>query len=172
EFMEGGTLAGRLREGALSPRITFDLGIAIAGALECLHREDILHRDVKPSNIGFSKEGVAKLMDFGIARLMFESQGEGAFSWEDDEAPDEEEPATLSSTESWDSPTSATRFHHRMAGTLSYLSPAAINGEPAHPSFDLWSLNLVLYECLLGRKIFAGATIKQAIARIRLGRVP
>lgn len=170
EFMESGTLAEKLRQGALAAPATLELGIAIASALEHLHQEEILHRDVKPSNIGFSKEGVAKLMDFGIARLMFEAQSESGISWEELEELDEPVD-TLSSTATWDSPTSATRFQN-MAGTLSYLSPEALNGEPPHPSFDLWSLSLVLYECLLGRKIFAGATLKQAAARIRTGRIP
>lgn len=169
EFMESGTLAEKLRQGALSAPATLDLGIAIASALEHLHQEEILHRDVKPSNIGFSRDGVAKLMDFGIARLMFEAQAESGMSWEELEELDE--PVDALSTSTWDSATSATRFQH-MAGTLSYLSPEALNGEPPHPSFDLWSLSLVLYECLLGRKIFAGATIKQAAARIRTGRIP
>ena len=54
----------------LAPRETVDLGIAMAGALAQLHAADILHRDVKPSNIGYTRDGVPKLMDFGIARVM------------------------------------------------------------------------------------------------------
>ncbi|HXU33255.1 MAG TPA: protein kinase, partial [Thermoanaerobaculia bacterium] len=68
EYLAGGTLADRLTQGPLAPVETVELGIAMAGALERLHEADILHRDVKPSNIGYSGEGVPKLMDFGIAR--------------------------------------------------------------------------------------------------------
>jgi non-specific serine/threonine protein kinase/serine/threonine-protein kinase len=57
-------------------------------------------------------------------------------------------------------------------GTLAYLSPEALLGQPADTSFDLWSLAIVLYECLLGRKVFAGGDMHQLMNRIRSGRVP
>ena len=57
-------------------------------------------------------------------------------------------------------------------GTLAYLSPEALNGEPADTSFDLWGLAIVLYECLLGRRVFSGGDIQQLMTRIRTGRVP
>jgi serine/threonine-protein kinase len=57
-------------------------------------------------------------------------------------------------------------------GTLSYLSPEALIGQPADTSFDLWGLAIVLYECLLGRKIFSGGDMHQLMNRIRHGRVP
>jgi len=60
----------------------------------------------------------------------------------------------------------------QLVGTLAYLSPEALNGQPADTSFDLWSLAIVLYECLLGRKIFAGGDMQQLMGRIRSGRVP
>jgi serine/threonine-protein kinase len=60
----------------------------------------------------------------------------------------------------------------QLVGTLSYLSPEALNGQPADTSFDLWSLAIVLYECLLGRKIFSGGDLHQLMNRIRHTRVP
>jgi serine/threonine-protein kinase len=60
----------------------------------------------------------------------------------------------------------------QLVGTLAYLSPEALNGQPADTSFDLWSLAIVLYECLLGRKIFSGGEMHQLMNRIRNGRVP
>src|SRR5262249_29654493 len=56
--------------------------------------------------------------------------------------------------------------------TLSYLSPEALSSEAPNPSFDLWGLAVVLYECVLGRKLFLGMDMKQTMARIRQGRVP
>jgi serine/threonine protein kinase len=169
EFMEGGTLTQRIEKGPFDEGATVELGLAMAAALEHLHTAHILHRDIKPSNIGFSRDGVPKLMDFGIARLMFDLRREGDGTSDE---PSGEETPVLPSTSIWDrSPTSITRSR-QLVGTLSYLSPEALEGEPADASFDLWSLCLVLYECLLGRKIFTGAEHKQLLARIRNGRVP
>ncbi len=170
EFMEGGTLTQRIEKGPFEELATVELGLAMAAALEHLHTAHILHRDIKPSNIGFSRDGSPKLMDFGIARLMFDLRREGGGTSDDDHS-DEETPV-LPPTSIWDrSPTSITRSR-QLVGTLSYLSPEALEGEPADASFDLWGLSLVLYECLLGRKIFTGAEHKQLLARIRNGRVP
>jgi serine/threonine-protein kinase len=136
-------------------------------ALAQLHASDILHRDIKPSNIGFTRDGVPKLMDFGIARATFDLRRDrvlGPLEGEDD--------SFLPATAVWNqSPTSLT-ITKQLVGTLSYLSPEAINGETPTVAFDLWSLAIVLYECLLGRKIFSGGDAKQLMARIRLGRVP
>ena len=69
-------------------------------------------------------------------------------------------------------PDSLTTPTHRLVGTLSYLSPEALQKEPASPTFDLWSLCVVLYECLIGGKLFRGAEVKQVMAKILMGRVP
>jgi len=71
----------------------------------------------------------------------------------------------------WNLPTTVT-MSKQLVGTLAYLSPEALNGQPADTSFDLWGLAIVLYECLLGRKIFAGGDMQQLMSRIRNGRVP
>ena len=141
----------------------------MAEALEHLHASDILHRDIKPSNIGYTRDGVPKLMDFGIARVMFDLR-------RDVESPPRPAWTTTRSllppTSVWNrTPTSVT-VSKQLVGTLAYLSPEALNGQPADTSFDLWSLAIVLYECLLGRKIFAGGDMHQLMNRIRAGRVP
>lgn len=167
ELLEGGTLAQRLLREKLTPRETVDLGIAMAGALAQLHGARILHRDVKPSNIGYTRNGVPKLMDFGIARVG------GGLDEEDDEIFEGEEDDTavapLSPWSQDDESRPTIRF--RFAGTLSYLSPEAARGEQADPASDLWGLAVVLYECLLGRKVFTGPQ-QQVLARIRSGLVP
>jgi hypothetical protein len=170
ELLEGGTLAHRIAGKTLAALETVELGIAMADALAQLHAADILHRDIKPSNIGYTRDGVPKLMDFGIARVIFELHQEEEDAEEDREEGDDS--ALIPAVAVW-----ATRDgtglppRHRFVGTLSYLSPEALQGRPADASFDLWSLSVVLYECLLGRKVFGGTDL-QVVERIRSGRVP
>jgi eukaryotic-like serine/threonine-protein kinase len=168
ELLEGGTLTQRIDNKRLEARETIELGLAMAEALEHLHASDILHRDIKPSNIGYTRDGIPKLMDFGIARVMFDLRGDTEIPSPD--APEDD--SVLPPTSLWHhTPTSAS-MSKQLVGTLSYLSPEALNGQPADTSFDLWSLAIVLYECLLGRKIFSGGDIHQLMNRIRHGRVP
>jgi len=166
ELLEGGTLSQRIERGKLDAAETVELGIAMAEALEHLHASDILHRDIKPSNIGYTRDGTPKLMDFGIARVMFDLRRDvevaPAANLDDDSA--------LPPTSMWNLPTTVT-MSKQLVGTLAYLSPEALNGQPADTSFDLWGLAIVLYECLLGRKIFTGPQ-QQVLARIRSGSVP
>ena len=168
ELLEGGTLAQRIMRERLAPREIVELGIAMAAALAQLHAAGILHRDVKPSNIGYTRDGVPKLMDFGIARVRLELA-------EEEEEEEETQDLDLGDDDAFPPRWSAigenfpARF--RFAGTLAYLSPEAVRGEPADASFDLWGLAIVLYECLLGRKVFAGSQ-QQIVSRIRAGVVP
>ncbi|MFL6234867.1 MAG: serine/threonine-protein kinase [Thermoanaerobaculia bacterium] len=169
ELLEGGTLSQRIEKGKLDAAETVELGIAMAEALEHLHASDILHRDIKPSNIGYTRDGAPKLMDFGIARVMFDLR-------RDVETPPvanlDDDSVLLPPTSVWNRTPSTVTMSKQLVGTLSYLSPEALNGQPADTSFDLWSLAIVLYECLLGRKIFAGGDMHQLMSRIRNGRVP
>ena len=174
ELLEGGTLAHRIAKGQLSAIETVETGIAMADALAQLHDADILHRDIKPSNIGYTRDGIPKLMDFGIARVMFELRRERELEeWEEDEEDEEDEDSDIvPHVAVWKDPAgSASSPRLRFVGTLAYLSPEALKGETADASFDLWSLSIVLYEALLGRKVFVGAD-HQILERIRLGRVP
>jgi uncharacterized membrane protein YphA (DoxX/SURF4 family) len=169
ELLEGGTLAQRIEQSKLTPAETVDLGISMAEALGQLHRADILHRDIKPSNIGYTRDGRPKLMDFGIARLMLDLNGEL------DTASDDPRLSTVDALGSglhWARTPDSSSATRQLVGTLAYLSPEAVSGHREDTSFDLWSLAIVLYECLLGRKIFSGSEARQIMARIRNGRVP
>jgi hypothetical protein len=168
EMLEGGTLAQQIERERLSQLATVDVGIAIAGALAQLHAADILHRDVKPSNIGFSRDGIPKLMDFGIARVMFDLRRDGRI---DAEVSDDDR-TFLPPTSILNQTATSVDVSRQFAGTLSYLSPEALNGLRADALFDLWSLAIVLFECLLGRKVFGAGDPHQITTRIRLGRVP
>ncbi|MEA2603980.1 MAG: eukaryotic-like serine/threonine-protein kinase [Acidobacteriota bacterium] len=164
ELLEGGTLAQRVFRDGLPAIETVELGIAMAEALAQLHAADILHRDIKPSNIGYTRDGVPKLMDFGIARVIFELRDEEGLEEDDDRD-------LIPGVAVWPAGDGSGDLRHRFVGTLSYLSPEALRGDPADASFDLWGLCVVLYECLLGRKVFSG-TNEQVAERVRSGRVP
>lgn len=170
ELLEGGTLAHRLLDrGRLSPPETVELGLKMADALGHLHSADILHRDIKPSNIGYTRDGTPKLMDFGIARLMYDLRREREEGEMERLADD---PSLVPSSSLWTHIDGITPLSKPLVGTLSYLCPEALEAKPPDALFDLWSLCIVLYECLLGRKVFSSADPRQTATRIRMGRVP
>jgi GAF domain-containing protein len=170
ELLEGGTLAHRLLDrGRLSAVETVELGLRMADALGHLHSADILHRDIKPSNIGYTRDGTPKLMDFGIARLMYDLRREREEGEMERIAGD---PSLIPSSSLWTHIDGITPLSRPLVGTLSYLCPEALEGKTPDALFDLWSLAIVLYECLLGRKVFSSADPRQTATRIRMGRVP
>jgi serine/threonine protein kinase len=142
ELIEGETLAQRLARGALSVAETSRIGSQIAGALAAAHAAGIVHRDLKPANIMLRADGEVKVLDFGLARL---SQPGGV--GESDETETQTVPG-------------------RIIGTLSYMSPEQARGEVVDARSDLWSLGVVLYECLAGRRPFEGTSHSEVIARI------
>lgn len=165
EYLEGGTLSDHLSRKPMDPMETVELGIAMAGALERLHAADILHRDVKPSNIGYARDGTPKLMDFGIARARFDPRGEvttGAGAGD----------GSLHPTLIWGQQEVTTSSSQRLVGTLFYLPPEAFDGAYPGPTFDLWALCLVLYECLTARRVFDGDDVQGIIRAIRQAGVP
>ncbi len=162
EFLEGGTLADRLRAGRLDPGETLELGIVLCGVLSRLHAAGILHRDIKPSNIGYNADGVPKLMDLGLAKIFHHSLDREAQQRTTEgpgqppvEGPARAQPDTLES---------------RVVGTLAYLSPEALTGYPPEPVFDLWSLSVVLFESLTATHPFMGATSGVTLNRILTGQ--
>ena len=137
EFLAGGSLADRLRLGPLGIDAALTLCATLAGALEQLHQAGIIHRDIKPSNIGFTQSGVVKLLDFGLARLMYRPT-----------AP------TDTTRGIGESAPAATFSEQAFVGTPPYMAPEALLGQHPRPSFDLWSLSVVLYESMTGDRPF------------------
>jgi serine/threonine protein kinase len=145
EFLEGETLAQRLRKGALPLNEILKIGIAVAEALAVAHRQGIVHRDLKPGNIMLTKGG-AKLMDFGLAK----SAGAGLGSASS--APLLSAARTMSQA----SPVSPLTMAGTMIGTIQYMSPEQIEGKEADARSDLFALGAVLYEMVTGARPFEG----------------
>ncbi len=154
EHLAGGTLARRLGS-PWSVEEALRLGVTLADALDAIHRRGLLHRDVKPSNIGFDGEAHPKLLDFGLARLVQPPGGAA-----DGGRPVVERPWTHLGE-------SASTRSRGVAGTPLYLSPEVIAGEAPGPLQDLWGLSLVLFELIAGAHPFRAHGLQQTLDRVR-----
>jgi eukaryotic-like serine/threonine-protein kinase len=146
EFLEGETLAERLRNGAMPLADVYKIGIAVAEALAVAHRSGIVHRDLKPGNIMLTQGG-AKLMDFGLAKPLGAQTTAGSGS-----APAFTAAATLSGP----SPLSPLTTAGSIIGTIQYMSPEQIEGKEADARSDIFAFGAVLYEMVAGKRPFAG----------------
>jgi eukaryotic-like serine/threonine-protein kinase len=147
EFLEGETLAERLKKGALPLAEVYKIAIAVAEALAIAHRSGIVHRDLKPGNIMLTHAG-AKLMDFGLAKplgLPSAAAGSGA-------APSFTAAATLSGP----SPLTPLTTAGSIIGTIQYMSPEQIEGKEADARSDIFAFGAVLYEMTTGKRPFSG----------------
>ena len=148
EFVEGQTINQRLALGKMKLSEALEVAIQVANALTAAHVAGIVHRDIKPENIMVRPDGYIKVLDFGLAKL----------------------------TESFDSddnvdPEAATKPLRDTSpgvimGTVSYMSPEQSRGHKVDSRSDIFSLGVVLYEMITGRKPFAGDTMSDALAQI------
>jgi len=148
EFLEGETLAERLRKGAMPLAEVYKIGIAVAEALAVAHRSGIIHRDLKPGNIMLTAGG-AKLMDFGLAKplgMQTSSAGSGM-------APPS---FTAAATLSGPSPLTPLTTAGSIIGTIQYMSPEQIEGKEADARSDIFAFGAVLYEMAAGKRPFSG----------------
>ncbi|MDQ2664922.1 MAG: protein kinase [Gemmatimonadota bacterium] len=155
EFLAGGTLSERLRSSPLSVDEALGLAECMGSALIRLHRAGILHRDIKPANIGYDSDGTPKLLDFGLAWML--------------EAAAVAPPLAnrIGSVEALSELSSiALTATGQIVGTLPYLSPESVNGEPISPLVDLWALSMVIYESLAGTHPLAHGNAEGMLKRI------
>ena len=152
EFVDGETLRQHIGGKPLSIEEILNLGIQIADALDAAHSQGIIHRDIKPGNIFVTKRGQAKVLDFGLAKLIRGSARD----------------ATEVSQASADEPLSIVGI---ISGTPSYMSPEQIRGDDLDTRADVFSLGLLLYETATGKKAFGGSTGGVIIEAI-LSRTP
>src|SRR5882762_3969535 len=141
EFIEGETLRQHVNGKPLLTEEILNLGIQIADALDAAHTEGIIHRDIKPANIFVTKRGQAKVLDFGLAKLI--SKRDDATEVSDSSHPGLENPISIVGV---------------ISGTPSYMSPEQIRGDDLDVRADIFSLGLLLYEMATGQKAFPGNT--------------
>jgi len=132
EFIDGQTLRDKIGEKALMWQESVKIAIQVAGALESAHSVGIVHRDIKPANIMIRRDGIVKVLDFGLAKLTAPDSGD--FETREHTAP------------------------HRVMGTVNYMSPEQALGETIDARTDIFSLGVVLYEMLTGNLPFAGTS--------------
>jgi tetratricopeptide (TPR) repeat protein len=143
QYVEGDTLAARLARGRLPAQEALGIAGHIAAALIAAHKRGLVHRDLKPQNIIITATGAPKLLDFGLATLVANTEAAAA--------------AVTSSQVTSD---------HHVVGTPPYMAPEQIRNEPADFRSDLFALGCVLYECLAGRRAFSGATTAELFGQI------
>jgi serine/threonine-protein kinase len=127
EYITGTTLADRLAAGPLPEKDLLGLGIQIASALEEAHEHGVVHRDLKPSNIMVTPKGLVKVLDFGLAKLLYYGG---------------------------DMDITASTFETQIVGTYPYASPEQLRGEAVDVRSDIHSLGIVLYEMATGQRPF------------------
>jgi tetratricopeptide (TPR) repeat protein/tRNA A-37 threonylcarbamoyl transferase component Bud32 len=140
ELVSGASLRHVLSGRRLSVEEILRVATGVASALAEAHRHGVIHRDIKPGNIQITSTGEVKVLDFGLARTAApRAAGEA---------------------------TAATRTVEGLSGTLLYMSPEQASGEALDARSDLFSLGVVLYECLAGRSPFAADTLTSVLTRL------
>ncbi len=146
-YLEGETLADRLRRAALELPEVLSLGVQVADALAEAHAHQIVHRDVKPQNILITPRGQAKVLDFGLAKVVPAASAASA-------ADGEAETLSLLSRPG------------ALLGTVAYMSPEQARGEALDERSDIFSFGVVLYEMASGRHPFAARSTAETLSAI------
>jgi TolB-like protein/Flp pilus assembly protein TadD len=144
ELLEGENLRKRLDRERLSWRRAVEIGAAVAEGLASAHGAGVVHRDLKPENVFLTRDGRVKILDFGLARLDTVTPPQGP---------------TLSLDSAGTEP-------GVVLGTVGYMAPEQVRGEPAGPPADIFALGCLLYEMLTGRKAFRRDTAAETMTAI------
>ena len=143
ELLDGDTLRARLAQGPLAARKSIDVATQVARGLAAAHDRGIIHRDLKPENIVLLRDGHVKILDFGLAKQVVPDRaGSG-------------EQQTMAATDAG-----------TVLGTVGYMAPEQVRGEPADSRSDLFALGAVLYELASGQRAFARPTAAETMTAV------
>ena len=148
ELVEGEDLSQRLRKGPIAPDEARSIAAQIAAGLETAHEAGLVHRDLKPANVMVSAVGDVKILDFGLARAWFGDVGE-------DTDPGMSPTITAAMTQAG-----------TILGTAAYMSPEQARGKKVDRRADIWAFGVILYEMLVGEKLFEAETVSDTMAAV------
>ena len=146
ELVPGDTLADRIARGPIPVDEALAIALQIAQALQAAHEQGIVHRDLKPANIKTTPGGVVKVLDFGLAKL----------------------DAPVASADIALSPTMSINATHAgvILGTAAYMAPEQARGKNVDKRADVWAFGVILYEMIVGQRLFAGDSLTDIIAAV------
>jgi len=141
ELLEGETLGDLVARGPVTPKVAIDVFLQLVAGLAAAHARGIVHRDLKPANVFLTRDGIVKILDFGLAKV------ETVDPCDVDLTRD----ATLAGT---------------LLGTAGYMSPEQVRGEPADGRSDIFAAGAILYELVSGQRAFSGRSVADTVSAV------
>ena len=151
ELVDGEDLAARVARGPMPIEDVVPVAEQIAEALEAAHEQGIVHRDLKPANVKIRSDGTAKVLDFGLAKVLEPSSRSNVTALAN--APTMASPGAMTSA-------------GMVLGTAAYMSPEQARGKAVDKRADIWAFGVVLYEMLTGRNPFGGDTVTDVLSSV------
>src|SRR5262245_31796361 len=146
ELIEGETLADRIARGPIPLEEALNIAKYICEALQAAHEKGIIHRDLKPANVKITPDGTVKVLDFGLAKV---AEGQA------DARPEDSPTLTLEATQDGE-----------ILGTAAYMDPEQARGKVVDKRADIWAFGVVLFEMLIGRRLFQGEDASETLAAV------